>query len=144
MRRRHLRCGSPPSPIRPPPLDPSQAMSGTAAVCECDPVDFPQHSERWLPDAAPALTLRVPDFTAELDPTPFLDLMPQAPARCDKWMHAPAPELVAAFVRASAELEPTDAPHVLRFGTELNPTPFLRSEERRVGKECRSRWSPYH
>ena len=23
-------------------------------------------------------------------------------------------------------------------------TEFLRSEERRVGKECRSRWSPYH
>ena len=22
--------------------------------------------------------------------------------------------------------------------------PDLRSEERRVGKECRSRWSPYH
>ena len=22
--------------------------------------------------------------------------------------------------------------------------PFERSEERRVGKECRSRWSPYH
>ena len=22
--------------------------------------------------------------------------------------------------------------------------PFPRSEERRVGKECRSRWSPYH
>ena len=21
---------------------------------------------------------------------------------------------------------------------------FFRSEERRVGKECRSRWSPYH
>ena len=25
----------------------------------------------------------------------------------------------------------------------LSPTLF-RSEERRVGKECRSRWSPYH
>ena len=26
-----------------------------------------------------------------------------------------------------------------------NPVPFcVRSEERRVGKECRSRWSPYH
>ena len=25
-----------------------------------------------------------------------------------------------------------------------NPTPEIRSEERRVGKECRSRWSPYH
>ena len=25
-----------------------------------------------------------------------------------------------------------------------NPTTLTRSEERRVGKECRSRWSPYH
>ena len=24
------------------------------------------------------------------------------------------------------------------------PQPLCRSEERRVGKECRSRWSPYH
>src|SRR5256885_2682869 len=24
------------------------------------------------------------------------------------------------------------------------PAGFVRSEERRVGKECRSRWSPYH
>ena len=24
------------------------------------------------------------------------------------------------------------------------PKPEARSEERRVGKECRSRWSPYH
>jgi len=27
---------------------------------------------------------------------------------------------------------------------ELQRNPQLRSEERRVGKECRSRWSPYH
>src|SRR5271157_6206832 len=26
----------------------------------------------------------------------------------------------------------------------LSPPALLRSEERRVGKECRSRWSPYH
>ena len=25
-----------------------------------------------------------------------------------------------------------------------NGRPSMRSEERRVGKECRSRWSPYH
>ena len=25
-----------------------------------------------------------------------------------------------------------------------NPSGYYRSEERRVGKECRSRWSPYH
>ena len=28
--------------------------------------------------------------------------------------------------------------------SELYPTVAARSEERRVGKECRSRWSPYH
>src|SRR5438067_13479988 len=27
---------------------------------------------------------------------------------------------------------------------ELIEIPHIRSEERRVGKECRSRWSPYH
>ena len=26
----------------------------------------------------------------------------------------------------------------------LAQSPQVRSEERRVGKECRSRWSPYH
>ena len=30
---------------------------------------------------------------------------------------------------------------VLRYA---RPLPMNRSEERRVGKECRSRWSPYH
>jgi len=39
-------------------------------------------------------------------------------------------------------------------GTDMNPKAtaesrarlqaYYRSEERRVGKECRSRWSPYH
>ena len=29
-------------------------------------------------------------------------------------------------------------------GRGENLTSVLRSEERRVGKECRSRWSPYH
>ena len=27
---------------------------------------------------------------------------------------------------------------------KLGKYTFVRSEERRVGKECRSRWSPYH
>ena len=27
---------------------------------------------------------------------------------------------------------------------EIGKAPWERSEERRVGKECRSRWSPYH
>ena len=40
-------------------------------------------------------------------------------------------------------IPPFDEQHriVHRF---LDIEPLLRSEERRVGKECRSRWSPYH
>ena len=30
------------------------------------------------------------------------------------------------------------------FAGFKNGESYLRSEERRVGKECRSRWSPYH
>src|SRR5256885_11234961 len=34
--------------------------------------------------------------------------------------------------------------HVGQASLELLTSGYLRSEERRVGKECRSRWSPYH
>ena len=30
------------------------------------------------------------------------------------------------------------------LGKEVDMHKYARSEERRVGKECRSRWSPYH
>ena len=36
---------------------------------------------------------------------------------------------------------------VIHSACDFLPKPLmncLRSEERRVGKECRSRWSPYH
>ena len=35
-------------------------------------------------------------------------------------------------------------PTLARFGLTQEMIEDLRSEERRVGKECRSRWSPYH
>ena len=38
-------------------------------------------------------------------------------------------------------IHPTSPPHVT---SPSNQQPTKRSEERRVGKECRSRWSPYH
>src|SRR3989454_5284673 len=46
-------------------------------------------------------------------------------------------------------LLPTGAMHLGTVsGLQRSRTPFdsikIRSEERRVGKECRSRWSPYH
>ena len=33
---------------------------------------------------------------------------------------------------------------LLLFKSVDDDNPDIRSEERRVGKECRSRWSPYH
>ena len=40
----------------------------------------------------------------------------------------------------------TGAAHAqaVNSGTAALKVALLRSEERRVGKECRSRWSPYH
>ena len=34
--------------------------------------------------------------------------------------------------------------HMSLGGCAYNVSDSVRSEERRVGKECRSRWSPYH
>ena len=44
---------------------------------------------------------------------------------------------VEAGTSAASKLGELVATHVI-------PRPHSRSEERRVGKECRSRWSPYH
>src|SRR5256885_9980088 len=58
---------------------------------------------------------------------------------------APAP--------VAGEAPPPDSPTSAEMALSVSPrnrTPnlprrrMLRSEERRVGKECRSRWSPYH
>src|SRR5260370_24737711 len=40
-------------------------------------------------------------------------------------------------------LRPHAGGNLLSESGDSNPK-LLRSEERRVGKECRSRWSPYH
>ena len=45
------------------------------------------------------------------------------------------------FNRANRIFEETPEKRAIVAGLNL---PLLRSEERRVGKECRSRWSPYN
>ena len=40
-------------------------------------------------------------------------------------------------------IQPSGGPSLIGIDGLSSPAP-LRSEERRVGKECRSRWSPYH
>src|SRR3712207_7139302 len=39
---------------------------------------------------------------------------------------------------------PSFAPVVVKLSSDPRLPKTPRSEERRVGKECRSRWSPYH
>ena len=44
----------------------------------------------------------------------------------------------------TTEVPLTDTDSIADVAIGLTPVATLRSEERRVGKECRSRWSPYH
>src|SRR2546422_5581702 len=54
---------------------------------------------------------------------------------------ATAGQLSQASPRPSASRSPCEG---LEFSGQLSQLSPTRSEERRVGKECRSRWSPYH
>ena len=58
-------------------------------------------------------------------------------------------EALSAFrtlCRREGILPALESSHALAWALRLLPTlgKLTRSEERRVGKECRSRWSPYH
>src|SRR2546429_9768981 len=57
----------------------------------------------------------------------------------------PLPHLFSLFVPAGFRLSPSSA-LLFAVGLLIAVTVLaqIRSEERRVGKECRSRWSPYH
>src|SRR5689334_24845725 len=65
---------------------------------------------------------------------------------CALPIYVPVGELAAAFeplqrpFGAQCDQEPSVSQPRHRAGTGY----AARSEERRVGKECRSRWSPYH
>ena len=56
------------------------------------------------------------------------------------------PALVAAVTIAAMPVaRAADMPKATKAALgELHLDDSIRSEERRVGKECRSRWSPYH
>ena len=60
-------------------------------------------------------------------------------------------DLVTAFATGWPENQPeimvlslTTHKGVQDFALSKEQALLIRSEERRVGKECRSRWSPYH
>ena len=52
--------------------------------------------------------------------------------------------LFAALEAIMDVLLPTIMAFIIDQGIEKGDMNAIRSEERRVGKECRSRWSPYH
>ena len=56
----------------------------------------------------------------------------------------PVEELENPNYKFATEVFSEDGKVLGTFSMEKNNRVYSRSEERRVGKECRSRWSPYH
>src|SRR2546422_6364313 len=80
-------------------------------------------------------------FPRSLEYPPMPDESPALPtSRIARWLATGILTLllVALYFREGRRLLPLTAPPA---GVPVPPPP--RSEERRVGKECRSRWSPY-
>ena len=75
------------------------------------------------------------------------DLRALEPPHLDDFTNSLVEQVVAAVTDKIPHLESSLAVAELTVALHyvLNtPEDILRSEERRVGKECRSRWSPYH
>ena len=105
------------------------------------------------------------DRTRAFDPLPFREAVAREPERYTeadqeafgeayKYLSYCARSRYAEQLRRWLAAFPREQVHILELG-ELQADPAgeldrlfaflgLRSEERRVGKECRSRWSPYH
>ena len=92
---------------------------------------FPRsESGRYLPAKSPAGEQL--DNFAHASRKDFRDAVVAARAAADGWSKATAYNRGQILYRAAEMLQN-------RAGELIH-----RSEERRVGKECRSRWSPYH
>src|SRR3989449_1565668 len=74
--------------------------------------------------------------SSDLPPT-VLRILPVTPPRADRRLGGSAD-------RQDTRALSAQPPNRLTAFYILKPSAGARSEERRVGKECRSRWSPYH
>ena len=72
---------------------------------------------------------------ASRDRLRFTETLPEALAEAD-FVQESSPEVLERKIALLTEIDRLTDPSVVIASS--------RSEERRVGKECRSRWSPYH
>src|SRR2546430_14385101 len=87
----------------------------------------------WAADAVEAVDSIAAPTTAR---SGFLDTVPSPLVRIAGWIVEDAADNEGEAVKT------TGRPKVMTSAATI--TEQARSEERRVGKECRSRWSPYH
>ena len=113
-------------------------------LCGCQGGDSAAGS---LPDLDKAQEVRVIP-AGETAPTQVLTEKSQIEALIlamdlDHWSTADLPQGLRPAGTLSFTQQPTQTVWQKEAGDELREL-CQRSEERRVGKECRSRWSPYH
>ena len=103
-----------------------------------------RHLLTYISGLGPALAQNIVDYRTENGPFSSRKELLKVPR-----MGAKAFEQCAGFLRIpqaknpldNSAVHPESYPIVEQIAKDLSCT---RSEERRVGKECRSRWSPYH
>src|SRR3712207_4834787 len=94
-------------------------------------------SGEWFENTNPADTRDVVGRFPASDASDVERAVSAARDAADKWRRLPAPRRAEILFRLGEILIRNKD----RFAREMTRE---RSEERRVGKECRSRWSPYH
>jgi len=121
-----------------------------AGICDLDPLVGSAVAERYgigpvFTDFGELLAEARPDAVHVL--TPPASHRPLVLQALDAGAHVLVEKPIATTWDEYAEMRDAAAGAGLRLVENYNwrlSRPVRRSEERRVGKECRSRWSPYH
>src|SRR3712207_8688586 len=81
------------------------------------------------------------DWSSDVCSSDLVRPVPPGEGLADHGDERPVARVCLRQVAPAQERDPERREELGRGEAEARP---LRSEERRVGKECRSRWSPYH
>src|SRR3989449_1776214 len=128
-------------PEQPPPLQPANAEPPSGIAVSVTIVPSTKLAEQIAPQVTAAGVL----FTVPA-PAPAVETV-RAKTDAKVAVTVVAAETVAthgAVPLHPPPLQPTNTEPPSGAAVSVTTVPVARSEERRVGKECRSRWSPYH